>query len=268
MSFVAVFLLAQASLGVAAPSPKCDPFHPPGPYDVLNPNLGLSEEPGTGGCPTGMARVAGFCIDRYEGSLLEVRPDGSAWYWSPYHNPGDRRVRAVSLAGAVPQGYISGKQAQAACVEAGKRLCTDEEWVRACRGREWTEFPYGGARYPVGSGPNDPPCNESRAQHPAVELFPHDPKPFSHLDNACINQLEKSVARSGSFSRCVSEDGIYDLMGNLHEWTSNAKGAFRGGFYVDTRINREGCLYVTTAHSPRYWDYSTGFRCCAEPLSD
>ena len=53
-------------------------------------------------------------------------------------------------------------------------------------------------------------------------------------------------------------------MGNLHEWTADPKGTFRGGYYVDTRINGEGCLYRTVAHDSGHWDYSTGFRCCAD----
>jgi hypothetical protein len=53
-------------------------------------------------------------------------------------------------------------------------------------------------------------------------------------------------------------------MGNLHEWTSDPEGTFRGGFYVDTVINGPGCLYRTTAHDRAHWDYSTGFRCCAD----
>jgi hypothetical protein len=55
-------------------------------------------------------------------------------------------------------------------------------------------------------------------------------------------------------------------MGNLHEWTADPNGTFRGGFYADTAINGEGCLYATTAHNRSHWDYSTGFRCCAAPL--
>jgi hypothetical protein len=62
----------------------------------------------------------------------------------------------------------------------------------------------------------------------------------------------------------VSADGIFDLMGNLHEWTADPAGTFRGGFYVDTTLNGEGCLYRTTAHNTLHWDYSTGFRCCAD----
>ena len=54
------------------------------------------------------------------------------------------------------------------------------------------------------------------------------------------------------------------MMGNLHEWTDDPNGTFRGGFYVDTRINGEGCLYATTAHNIVHFDYSTGFRYCAD----
>ena len=55
------------------------------------------------------------------------------------------------------------------------------------------------------------------------------------------------------------------MMGNLHEWTADPAGTFRGGFYADTRVNGDGCGYRTTAHSAGYSDYSTGFRCCATP---
>ena len=55
------------------------------------------------------------------------------------------------------------------------------------------------------------------------------------------------------------------MVGNLHEWTSDPNGQFRGGYYMDTHRNGDGCFYKTTAHTPSYRDYSTGFRCCASP---
>ena len=54
------------------------------------------------------------------------------------------------------------------------------------------------------------------------------------------------------------------MVGNLHEWIEDPRGTFRGGFYLDTRHNGEGCTYATTAHSVKYHDYSTGFRCCLD----
>jgi hypothetical protein len=232
---------------------SCDPADRP------TPNVGLTEAPGDPGCPAGMARVGSVCVDRYEASLVLVDDGGPIGSWSPYHSPGTRRVRAQSVAGAVPQGYISGTQAAAACREAGKRLCTDAEWISACRGAADRTYPYGDVRV-------DGRCNDARGQHPAVERFGTSADwIWSRLDDACINQLPDSLAPTGDHAGCATPEGVFDLMGNLHEWTADPAGTFRGGFYADTRVNGEGCGYRTTAHSAGYSDYSTGFRCCATP---
>lgn len=226
--------------------------------EMPQPNAGLVEAPGQGGCPDGMTAVTTFCVDRFEAALVEVLNDGSERPWSPYFNPGDRRTRAVSIEAAVPQAYINGLQAADACAEAGKRLCTDAEWLRACQGPAGTTYPYGDTRQPG-------VCNDARDTHPAIEYFgSDDPSVFSMLDNACIGQQEDTVDRAGTNAGCVSVDGGFDMMGNLHEWTADPNGTFRGGFYVDTFRNGDGCLYATTAHTRSHWDYSTGFRCCAD----
>ena len=214
------------------------------------------EEAGVGGCPAGMIAVTTFCIDRYEASLVRM-DDGSSW--SPFDNPGATEVVAVSVKGAVPQGYIDGIQAGEACTNAGKRLCTDNEWLRACQGPSGYTYPYGDTRM---TGV----CNDHRDLHPAYEYFgTTDPSVFSMIDNACINQLPETVDRAGDNPGCVTAEGAFDMMGNLHEWTADPDGTFRGGYYVDTVENGNGCLYVTTAHDTSHWDYSTGFRCCADP---
>jgi hypothetical protein len=231
-------------------STVCDPEAMP------QPNQGLDEPAGAGGCPAGMVPVADFCVDRHEASLV-LADSGDPW--SPFWNPGETAVRAVSLAGAVPQGYISGVQAAAACAAAGKRLCSDAEWLRACRGADGFIYPYGDARIPGA-------CNDARDQHPAIEYFgTTDDWIWSMLGHPCLNQLPDSLDRTGANPGCESPDGPLDMMGNLHEWTADPAGTFRGGFYVDTMINGEGCLYTTTAHDTGHWDYSTGFRCCADP---
>ena len=211
------------------------------------------EPPGLGGCPAGMTAIDGFCIDRWEAAL--VLDDAG---WSPYANPGTAEVRAVSAPGVVPQGYISGTQAAAACARAGKRLCSDAEWLRACQGAAGHTFPYGDARV-------DGACNDARACHPAVQYFESaDGSVFSMIDHPCLGQLPDGLAPTGGHAACASDDGVFDMMGNLHEWTADPAGTFRGGFFVDTAINGAGCLYRTTAHDTAHWDYSTGFRCCAD----
>ena len=221
------------------------------------PNTGLTEAPGSGGCPSGMAFVESFCIDLFEASLVVVRDDGSTAPWSPYLNPGTTRVRALSLRNAVPQGYVNGLQAGLACAEAGKRLCTDAEWLRACRGPAGTTYPYGDTSQPG-------VCNDARNVHPAVEFFgTSDPWVFEEIGNACLNQLPETLDRTGSQTGCVTTEGIFDMMGNLNEWTANPAGTLRGGSYVDTTINGPGCLNSVTAHDSTHSDYSTGFRCCS-----
>jgi hypothetical protein len=218
-------------------------------------NLTAAEEPGSGGCPAGMTLAGTFCVDRFEASLVRVS-DGAPW--PPFVNPGTAVVRAVSVRDAVPQGYINMVQAQSACQRSGKRLCTDTEWLRACRGLDNWTYPYGPTVQPG-------VCNDNRAVHPAVEYFgTTDPWIWSELDHPCLNQLPDSLDRTGRNGGCVTPEGVYDMMGNLHEWTADPAGTFRGGYYVDTVINGSGCLYRTTAHDGNHWDFSTGFRCCAD----
>lgn len=227
---------------------SCDPtLH-------VEPNDGLTEGPGEGNCPPGMLLVDAFCVDRFEASLETL--DGLPW--SPYFNPAGVEVRAVSIEGAVPQAYISGDQAAKACENAGKRLCTDAEWLRACQGPTFATYPYGDALEPG-------VCNDARAEHPVIEYYGTDASwIWSELDNACIDQLHDSLDRAGENPGCITAEGAYDMMGNLHEWTADPAGTFRGGYYVDTVQNGPGCLYKTTAHTTSYWDYSTGFRCCGD----
>lgn len=234
----------------------CDPDAYP------HPNDGLAEAPGIGGCPPGMLKVpagggvAAFCIDVFEAALVDMTGTSSI---CPFHNPGAAAVRAVSIEGAIPQGYVNGDQAADACANAGKRLCDDDEWLRACRGPNGNIYPYGNTRI-------DDVCNDHRDVHPAVEYYgSSDPSVYSHIDNACLDQLHDSLDPAGASPGCVSDFGAFDMMGNLHEWTSDPAGTFRGGYFVDTVINGDGCLYVTTAHNTLHWDYSTGFRCCADP---
>lgn len=214
------------------------------------------EAAGDAGCLPGMAHVDDFCVDRYEAMLAEVLPDDTLAPWSPYTSPGAADVMALSVAGVVPQGFITQVQAGDACARAGKRLCLDDEWLRACS--LGTTYPYGDTREPG-------VCNDARDCHPVIQYFESDEAwVWSQLDHPCISQLPEGLARTGTHAGCTSGEGVFDMMGNLHEWTADPAGTFRGGFYVDTAINGPGCQYRTTAHNVQHWDYSTGFRCCAD----
>ncbi len=84
------------------------------------------------------------------------------------------------------------------------------------------------------------------------------------MNDPRLHELSQTVERTGTRSGCVTESGVFDLVGNLHEWVADPAGTFVGGFFMDTFQNGEGCGYRTTAHRRNYHDYSTGFRCCAD----
>jgi formylglycine-generating enzyme len=227
-----------------------------------------SPSEGKGGpCPAGMAFVdvpgkRAFCIDRWEGSTVELR--GRDEVAHPATTPvTNLKVKAVTRSGVTPQGYISKNEAEAACKLARKRLCTGEEWERACRGKNPTTFPYGDERK---SGY----CNDS-GKAPLASLHPDLGENVYASSDAMndprINQAPNTVAPTGSFAKCRNAFGVFDMVGNLHEWVADmqgSRGTFRGGYYQDTHLNGDGCSYRTVAHDVSYHDYSTGFRCCAD----
>lgn len=260
---------------------------------VVPPNEERPRVSTRGACPAEMVSVQGrFCIDRYEARLVDVEGGRRI---SPYYHPthgstvatfksweslrftmGDKEqqrlplpappffqlsarfdVKAVSEPNVVPNGYLSGLIAEAACKNAGKRLCTEGEWVTACRGEADRKFPYGDV-YEVGR------CNVNRGVHPAVIL--HGNASLGHLDprlNHFTYEGRPLLHATGTTPDCVSRwgsDGIYDMVGNLDEWIDDPGGAFLGGFY--SRNTKEGCQAKIVAHPRAYYDYSLGVRCC------
>ena len=198
------------------------------------------------------------CIDTWEAACDELAGGGA---WSPYEAVDGVDVVARSEEGVPPQGYISGDQAEAACLAAGKRLCTSDEWMLACQGPSGVTWPYGDQHQPG-------VCNDDYSGHPVVDYFGSSEAwvwTYSSMNDPGINQQPGTLATTGEHPGCVSAFGVFDLVGNLHEWVADGDGVFRGGFYVDVQINGPGCTYRTSAHGRDYHDYSTGFRCCTEP---
>jgi hypothetical protein len=218
-------------------------------------------------CPSDMVMIGrDFCVDMYEASLLQVNDDGTEQPF-PYFEmlPAGVKVRAVSQGGVFPQGYISGVQAKAACEASGKRLCKPDEWKNACMGPQKTIFPYGNKR--VTGVCND---NGRSAMHwfnPELDDKPEHRWMWGFNGNMTdprLNQLDGTLTRTGERDGCTNEYGVYDMVGNLHEWVDDPDGTFQGGYYLDTHLNGDGCYYRTTAHPMSHLDYSTGFRCCAD----
>jgi formylglycine-generating enzyme required for sulfatase activity len=214
-----------------------------------------------------MVLVQTTCIDRWEAHVVELDAMGNETPHSPYLVVDGLTVRAKSEGGVAPQAYISQIQAEAACMEAGKRLCSATEFQTGCRGdnpANW--YPYGGETHVPGD------CNEGKGSFVAM-VYGTDPTKWTYADfnDPMLNQLPGGLAKTAEYTKCESPYGLFDCVGNLHEWGSDpadakGHGRFRGGFYGDAEVNGHGCLYVTSAHELAYHDYSTGFRCCRDAM--
>ncbi len=255
-------------------------------------SFGVPDVRAAASCPSEMARVGNACIDRWE---IHAVAHKTNLRLSPFYPPeplllakvytywsteaartGSERARALALPpvpehqkthfqpearsapGVLPQGYMTYYSAKKACENAGKRLCSEEEWVRACRGKRGTKHPYG-PNFRVGA------CNVFRQIHPAYEL--HGNSSLGHLDprlHLVTEGLEKPLLmETGQLPQCVSEvrEGtVFDMEGNLDEWIDDEKGVFVGGFF--SRQTKEGCEAKIEGHAPMYTDYSLGTRCC------
>lgn len=263
---------------------------PKPPRKICPPDMVLVEpRPKSGELVTAPA----YCVDRYEGSVVDKPTKRPA---SPYYPPDANRSAmfekiwkktmgggttleksmalpplpewekgrafvpmAVSVEGTVPQAYASEVDAKHACENAGKRLCSMNEWRAACRGEEDRDFPYGDT-YEAGK------CAIFGPAHPGVILW--DNPSINHTDprfNLVKYKGKLLLQRTGATKSCVSkwgDDGIYDMNGNIDEWVDDPKGMFLGGFYA--RSKKDGCQSRVTAHPNLYSDYSTGIRCCRD----
>ena len=225
--------------------------------------------PMNGLCPPDMASIDDkFCVDKYEASLVEVMPDGQERAWPYFQSPDAPEngtapvVRAVSEKGVYPQGYINEKQSIDACGRSGKRLCKPAEWRTACKGPDPKKFGYANERTPG-------TCNDN-GKSPVGSFFGAEVSvgkawTWDKMNDSRLNQMAGGLAETGSHEGCTNGYGVYDMVGNLHEWVLDPQGTFQGGYYLDVTQNGDGCGYRTDAHKAWYHDYSTGFRCCADP---
>ena len=91
--------------------------------------------------------------------------------------------------------------AQQACIDSGKHLCSDKEWLYGCEGKLNRRWPYG-SEYEAKA------CND-----------------HGWLDN----EVRGQVSMAGAFSDCKTPSGIFDMSGNLWEWTDGNTPRLRGG---------------------------------------
>ncbi len=137
--------------------------------------------------------------------------------------------------GAIPLTNVTQSEAQTLCEQRGKRLCTELEWERACKGPDNHIYEYG---------------DHYRAE-------------------ACGTGIAPRLAPSGLRVGCRSDFDVQDQHGGVWEWTSSAWGrgssdelvSIRGGNSAQGRL--VGRCANARAKRPDQKSGSLGFRCCA-----
>lgn len=130
-----------------------------------------------------------------------------------------------------PKDMVSQEEAVALCAKEGKHLCSIEEWQAACRGKDNLKYSYGD----------------------------------SYRQNKC-NTNTKTAKRSGRKDQCRSWWGMYDMNGNLWEWTSSPSKDHPNMFLVAggawNTNNGSKCTESKFSFYPQNQYPSVGFRCC------
>jgi formylglycine-generating enzyme required for sulfatase activity len=146
-------------------------------------------------------------------------------------------------AGAIPQTNVSRDDAARLCTAKGKRLCTELEWERACKGPDNHRYEYGDAY---------------KAQQ----------------CNTGVPAEQSAKRPSGDRLACASGFGVRDMHGSVWQWTDSAWGrgvgkdfgVLRGGNAVAGEI--AGRCANALGRPPSTQSPTMGFRCCAGPRNE
>jgi formylglycine-generating enzyme required for sulfatase activity len=213
----------------------------------------------SGPCPADMALVEGTCIDRFE---------------------------APNQAGALPLVMYSFDESAAWCAARSKRLCFDDEWTRSCAGSAGNKYPYGNALSPGTcnddkswllydqSKLNGWPWNVSKPDVESLADLLDAARAVSASAQVAADHVEAlyQAEGSGSNTACAGQDAVYDLTGNVEEWTRRRdggegpsfSGALKGRYWAEPRT----CQSAVLTHGNGFRFYEIGFRCCRDAAAD
>lgn len=236
-----------------------------------------AREGNRGACPAGMVDIKGsYRATTGEGDALQKSTckkwinkdfpercaefDREAWRKEidklpaqPMHYCIDR-YEYPNRKGEYPMILIDWREAGALCSAQNKRLCSEVEWTFACEGEEALPYPYGYLR-------DVDACVVDKGWRQFFGGFQR-----GNPDKSAILELDYlwQGVPSGTKPKCKSPFGVYDMIGNIDEWTVSSYGGrksiLKGGYWGPVRTR---CRPSTRAHSEDHAFYQQGLRCCA-----
>jgi formylglycine-generating enzyme required for sulfatase activity len=167
------------------------------------------------------------------------------------------RFEYPNVLGQWPVIFVSFDEGQALCAEGGKRLCSEDEWTFACEGEEGRPYPYGDG---YTRDPSACVCDAPWIAFNETAMHPRDAASTGQ-ELARLWQ-----GRPSGQPRCRSPFGVYDLTGNVDEWTQRVHpgphaSILKGGYWGPVRTR---CRPSTRSHAPTHMFYQQGFRCCRD----
>jgi formylglycine-generating enzyme required for sulfatase activity len=151
--------------------------------------------------------VDAFKIDRFEVTnaqyqrFLQATGRPSPTYWSGNNYPaGEADYPVVG---------VSWDNADAYCTWAGKRLPTEAEWEKTCRGTDGRRYPWGDAWDP----------KRADVEAAAQQAWPMDwDQAWALLRAPLSDSTSRRLRPVGSYLDGASTYGVFDLVGNASEW--------------------------------------------------
>jgi formylglycine-generating enzyme required for sulfatase activity len=167
------------------------------------------------------------------------------------------RFEYPNIKGQYPIIYVSWYEANELCQLQGKRLCDEDEWTFACEGEEAQPYPYGDG---YSRDPAKCVTDQTWLAYNEKQMSPRDGEAAGHE----MDRLWNGFA-SGQQTACRSPMGVYDMTGNVDEWTTSMRegerpSILKGGYWGPVRTR---CRPSTRSHDQNHTFYQQGFRCCA-----
>ena len=169
--------------------------------------------------------------------------------------------------GAIPTANVTRAEAARICQEKGKRLCTELEWERACKGPDNTRYEYGATYDPHACGsavPEDTASQRPSAQKPAC----HSAFGVRDMHGGAAEWTDSRWGRGGAAdgTHPGAADGTRSGTHPGAREPARDVGVARGGSDVAGELMTR-CAYARPV-APGDHAKSIGFRCCAGPRND